>query len=295
MKFIYLILLSICFITTITAQDNSGSLLDALGNDNPTQRVTAAFKSPKVINSHSIEMLQKGVLDFRILHRFGDVNNGLYDMFGLDVATMRLGFDYGITNDLSVGIGRSTYLKELDGMIKYRILCQTTGKREIPISLVWVSGITINGLKDPFAGEIPVTFSRRVAYYHEIIIGRKFSENFSFQLSPTLVHRNITTTSVDPNNYYGLGVGARYKVSKRIALVLDYVHVFNRFPGKLSYDPLSIGVDIETGGHVFQLHFSNAKGMNERAFITDGFNNSNWFQGHFMFGFNLSRVFQINK
>ncbi|HMG13907.1 MAG TPA: DUF5777 family beta-barrel protein, partial [Saprospiraceae bacterium] len=203
MKDFYLILFVFSLSFSLSAQDNGGSMLDALGTDNPTERVTAAFKSPKVINSHSIEMLQKGVLDFRILHRFGDVNNGLYDMFGLDLATMRLGFDYGITDDLSVGIGRSTYLKELDGMIKYRILCQATGKKSFPVSIVWVSGMTINGLKDPFEGQIPVTFSRRIAYYHEIIIGRKFSDKFSLQLSPTLVHRNITTTSVDPNNYYG--------------------------------------------------------------------------------------------
>lgn len=274
------------------AQDN-GSLLDELGSDNTTDYITSTFKSPKVINSHSVEMLQKGVLDFRILHRFGLISNGAYEMFGLDQATMRLSFDYGITNNLSIGIGRSTRNKEFDGMIKYRLLQQSKGAINKAVSLVWVSGMTINGLKDPFAGEIETTFNRRLAYYHQLIVGRKFNEKFSLQLSPMIVHRNITTTSVDPNTLFGMEVGARYKLTNRFALVLDYTHAFNRFPGKISYNPLSVGVDIETGGHVFQLHFSNAVGMNERSFVAD--NNGSWLDGKFMFGFNLSRVFQVNN
>lgn len=290
MKYIYSIALGVLFSTSVYSQEKG--LLDELGEDQQTEIVTSTFKSPRVIHSHSVEMLQKGVLDFRILHRFGPVNGGAYEFFGLDAATMRLSFDYGIMNNLTVGVGRSTRNKELDGMLKYKIFSQTTGKKNFPVSIVWTSGMMINTLHDPFGDAIQANFTRRLAFYHELIIGRKFSDKFSAQLTPTLLHRNITVTSVDPNTYYGLGFGARYKVSNRVAIVIDYVHSFNRFPGKLIYDPLAIGVDIETGGHVFQLHFSNAIGMNERSFLTDP--NTDWTKGNIMFGFNLSRVFQIN-
>lgn len=290
-KFYFILALTILNISFSNAQDN-GSLIDELGKENTTDYVTSTFKSPMVINNPSIEMLQKGVLDFRILHRFGELKQGAYEMFGLDQATMRLSFDYGITNNLSVGIGRSTRNKELDGTIKYRLLQQSSGAKNNPVSIVWLSGMTINGLKDPFSGELPVTFSRRLSYYHQIIVARKFSDKFSLQIAPVVVHRNVTTTTVDPNTLFGLEVGMRYKLSNRFALVLDYTDVFNRFPGRIEYNPLSIGVDIETGGHVFQLHFSNAVGMNQRSFLSD--NNGKWFDGQIMLGFNLSRFFQIN-
>ena len=141
----------------ISFSQEDNDLLDLLGpGEETTNYVTNAFKSPRVINSHSMEMLREGVLDFRILHRFGDISNGAYELFGLDNASMRIGFDYGVTDNLSVGIGRSTYFKELDGFVKYRFLQQSTGKRTTPLSLVWVSGITYNGLRDPYPGELGV-------------------------------------------------------------------------------------------------------------------------------------------
>ncbi len=283
----------IIFISNLSllSQDN-GSLLDALGSTDETIYIDNTFKSPRVINSHSVEMLGKGVLDFRILHRFGPLKDGLYEMFGLDHATMRMSFDYGVTNHLTLGVGRSTRNKEFDIMAKYRILQQSTGAREMPVSVIWASGAMINTLKDPFAGDLEPNFSRRLSFYHQLIVGRKFSDAFSLQLSPILVHRNVTQSSLDPNLLFGLELGTRYKLTNRFALVLDYTHTFNRFPNEEGANPLSIGVDIETGGHVFQLHFSNALGMNERSTTTD--NNQSWLKGNFMFGFNLSRFFQLN-
>lgn len=288
-----LLLSNILFLAGISlhAQDN-GSLLDALGSTDETIYIDNTFKSPRVINSHSVEMLGKGVLDFRILHRFGPLKDGLYEMFGLDHATMRMSFDYGVTNHLTLGVGRSTRNKEFDVMAKYRILQQSTGAREMPVSVIWASGAMINTLKDPFAGDLEPNFSRRLSFYHQLIVGRKFSDAFSLQLSPILVHRNVTTVANDPNLLFGLELGTRYKLTNRFALVLDYTHTFNRFPNEEGANPLSIGVDIETGGHVFQLHFSNALGMNERSTIAD--NNQSWLKGNFMFGFNLSRFFQLN-
>ncbi|MBK8561894.1 MAG: hypothetical protein IPN76_00680 [Saprospiraceae bacterium] len=279
--------------TSIQAQDEP-SLLDLLGGDETTDYATNAFKSPRVINGHSMEMLHEGTLDFRILHRFGDVSRGYYEFFGLDQASMRMAFDYGVTPNLMLGLGRSTNKKELDGFVKYRILWQSTGKRNMPISLLWVSGVTMNGLKDPVGNpEVEATFSRRLGYYHELIIGRKFNEHFTLQLTPTLVHRNIVDNKLISNDLYALAIGGRYKLTQRLAIVWDYGYVFNRFPDNATRNPLSIGVDIETGGHVFQLHFSNAIGMNERAYLAD--TNGNWAKGQIRFGFNLSRVFQIKK
>ena len=265
--------------TSLFAQEES--LLNLLGEEEETQMVKNAFKSTRVINGHSMEMLRKGVLDFRILHRFGPINGGAYNFFGLDQASMRLGFDYGISEHLSVGIGRSTSRKEVDAFLKYRIKAQSTGAKAFPVSLVLVSGITRNGLQDPFPG-IAVSATQRLGYYHELIIGRKFSESFSLQLV-----EDLTT----PNDLYALSLGGRFKLSKRIAFTWDYAHAFNRIPDDWRLNPLSVGLDIETGGHVFQLHFSNATGMNERAYLSD--DNGDWANGDVRFGFNLSRVFQL--
>jgi len=292
---IYLLLL-LCLAGQAQAQkkDPNEDLLSLLGENQTTEHVQYAFKSPRVINSHSMEMLHKGTMDFRILHRFGPVSGGAYQLFGLDQASMRLGLDYGINSNFMIGVGRSTSKKEVDGFVKYRFLWQSTGKRTMPISLLWVSGITINSLKDVTGVEtIPTTFARRLGYYHSIIIGRKFNEWISLQIAPTLVHNNIVANNLTPNDIYAIGFGGRVKVTKRMAITWDYSYLLNRFPTNVNYNPLSIGVDIETGGHVFQLHFSNAVGMNERAYITDA--NGNWFKGQIRFGFNLSRIFQIVK
>ncbi len=291
-------IMNLCALLLLTAgvgaQTGNGNLLSLLDEQYSLDRSTNAFKSPRVINTHSIEMLSPGTMDFRILHRFGDVSRGAYELFGLDQASMRLGFDFGITSNLSAGFGRSTAKKEVDGFVKYRILWQSSGRRNIPVSVVWVSGMTLNGLKDPIGvDEVAVTFSRRLGYYHELLIGRKFNDWLTLQVSPTLIHNNIVPNRLYPNDLVAVGFGGRFKFSKRIAFVWDYTYVVNRFPANLNANPLSVGFDIETGGHVFQLHFSNAVGMNERAYISD--DNSNWLKGQVRFGFNLSRVFQLVK
>ncbi|MBK7406792.1 MAG: hypothetical protein IPL49_12380 [Saprospirales bacterium] len=287
--------LFLCLAASMAQAQEEPSLLDLLGGEEETtEHVTNAFKSTRVVNGASMEMLGAGVLDFRILHRFGKFSLGAYQLFGLDNASMRLAFDYGVTPNLMVGVGRSTNKKEIDGFVKYRILWQSTGKKTMPISLLWVSGMTVNGLKDPVGNpEVEPLFRRRLAYYHQVIVGRKFSERFTLQLSPTMVHRNIVQNRLIPSELYAVGLGGRYKFSKRAALVWDYYYAINRFPNDPVFNPLTLGVDIETGGHVFQLHFSNAVGMNERAFITD--DNGSWLKGDIQFGFNLSRVFQVVK
>jgi len=289
MKTVVILLLSLFFLLETQAQnDIMKSLQDS---SNKKEYVTNAFKSSRVINGQSMEMIGAGVLDFRILHRFGPVNSGVNQFFGFDQATFRLGLDYGISKNFTVGIGRSTVNKDLDGFLKYRVLQQSKGPGSFPLSIVLVAGMSIQTYKnnDP-AKELTIT--SRTGYYYQLIAGRKLSQRFTLQVSPTLVHRN-EVTAADENDIFAVGVGGRFKFSKRMALVVDYFYVANGLPHSVGTNPLSIGVDIETGGHVFQLHFSNSSGMNERAFITETTNK--WGKGEIQFGFNLSRVFNLKK
>jgi hypothetical protein len=291
-KFYYKIALAtflILFTFKIQAQD----LIDLLGDEKPKKEyVKNAFKSSRVINGHSIEFLSPGTMDFRILHRFGLLDQGVKNFFGLDQASMRMGFDFGILPNLMLGVGRSTYKKEIDGFIKYGIIRQSTGEHSYPITITGVAGMTINTL--PFPDPSIQNFATsKLAYYFQTSIGRKFSESFTLQITPTVVHNNLVPLAAQPNDVYSLGIGGRYKFTKRMAFTWDYFYLLNGITKKVNYNPLGLGIDIETGGHVFQLHFSNSTGMNERAFITETTNT--WGKGEIRWGFNLSRVFQIKK
>ena len=298
-----LTLILIFFSALSFAQDDLLSMVEKK-DEKKKEYINNAFKSSRVINGHSIEFIGKGVLDVRILHRFGLVNSGAVNLFGLDQASMRMGFDYGLTKDLTVGVGRSTALKEFDGFIKYRPIQQSVGgKGASPVSVVLVTGMTLSS--QPWANpERKNYFSSRLGYYNQIIVGRKFSENFSAQIAPTHVHLNLVKGVNYTNDIFAVGLGARYKFTKRVAFVVDYHYILRPFDEEdddnespnLQFDvlknPLSVGFDIETGGHVFQLHFSNATGMNEKAFITNTTNS--WGRGEIRFGFNLSRVFTVS-
>ena len=282
------VLLIVLILITFTVSAQEMDLLKGIDSIPQHEYVTNAFKSSRVINGHSMEMIGAGVLDFRILHRFGEVNQGIYDMFGLDQASMRIGLDYGINKNLTVGFGRSTFKKEFDGFIKYRVMQQSKGKNSCPMSIVLVAGSTLNTLKAP--DSFKIEFKNRAAYYYQAIIGRKFTNRLTLQITPTFLHRNFVATG-DENETYSLGMGGRFKISKRIAFVVDYFLNLNGYPKDVFENPLSVGIDIETGGHVFQLHFSNTAGMNERAFITE--TTGKWGEGEIRFGFNLSRVFTV--
>jgi hypothetical protein len=292
MRILFLILL-ISSSLSLFAQDDLLSLVDSKGDKKKKEYVSNAFKSSRVINGHSMEFIGKGVMDVRILHRFGLLNSGVNNLFGLDEAKMRLGFDYGLGKNLTVGFGRSTAAKEWDGFIKYRPIWQARGGDwASPVSVVLVSGMTYTTL--PWADPTRKNFTTsRMAFYNEVIIGRKFNDIFSFQLAPTFVHRNLVSLASEANNVYALGIGGRIKISKRTAFVVDYHYIAKGLDKTIYKDPLSIGFDIETGGHVFQLHFSNSTGMNEKAFITN--TTSSWGKAEVRFGFNLSRVFTASK
>jgi hypothetical protein len=279
-----------CLVCTIHAQDEEmDSLLQTLPQLT-TNKVSGAFKSTRVIQAHSIEMLHKSNLDVRILHRFGTINSGVDELFGLDNASTRIGFDYGVSENFTIGVGRSTYRKEFDAFLKVRLVQQGSARGNSPVSFVLALGSTI-WTEDVFTEYKPTT-ADRTGYYLQALIGRKFSEQFSLQLSPIVVHQNYVASQYIDNTVFGLGGGTRFKVSKRIALTMDYHYVLGDLP-ETHYNPLGIGMDIETGGHVFQLHFSNAVGMNERAYIVD--TNNDFWKGEIRFGFNISRLFLLGK
>ncbi|HAK12972.1 MAG TPA: hypothetical protein DIW54_14985 [Chitinophagaceae bacterium] len=255
-----------------------------------TDYAAYTFKTTRLTNGHTIENVGKGILDFRINHRFGRVNQGAYNLFGLDNASMRMALDYGITDKLMVGIGRSTFEKQFDGFVKYKLLRQSSGKKHMPISLSYVATGILKTLKDPDP-TITKNFTDRLYFAHQLLIARKFNDYTSIQLMPTIVHYNIVPTANDPNDLFSLGIGARQRISKRVNLTGEYYYQFNKLSGY--YNSFSVGFDIETGGHVFQLHFTNSTGMTERTFITE--TTGQWGKGDIHFGFNISRVFTIVK
>ncbi|MCB0515939.1 MAG: DUF5777 family beta-barrel protein [Chitinophagales bacterium] len=277
--------------TLLSAQNDD--LLSLLGEEEtPTEYVRASFKSTRVVNAQSLENLSEGVLDFRISHRFGRLEMGPYDLFGLDNATMRIGFDYGITPRLMAGVGRSTINKTYDAFFKYKILWQHSGSSNMPISLLWYSSIALESLKwqQP---ERENYFTSRLFYTHQLIVGRKFSEGFSLELLPTLVHRNLVDSVHIKNDVMAYGIALRQKISKRTAINIEYFYVPSGQIYKDYKNALSIGLDIETGGHVFQLHFTNAPAMTDKGFITE--TADDWFKKGIHFGFNISRVFTVKE
>ena len=259
---------------------------------NPVNYTTATFKTTRLINGHSIENVAEGVLDVKISHRFGTLNGGFYELFGLDNASMRMGVDYGIKSWLMVGIGRSTFQKTYDGFLKVKLLRQSTGTKNIPVSVSLLSTMAVQTLKwaDPDRENY---FSSRLSYTHQLLVARKFSENLSLQLMPTFIHRNLAIRADEPNDLWAIGIGGRQKISKRVSVNVEYYYMLpgSKLPG--TTNSLSVGFDIETGGHVFQLHFTNSTAMTEKNFISE--TTGKWDRGDILFGFNISRVFTIGK
>jgi len=292
-SFLYLLIAA----TQTFAQDSTTSLLSILEKEmeqskDVTIYTTATFKTTRLINGHSVENVGKGVLDVKVSHRFGNVSEGLYELFGLDKASMRAGFDYGITKNIMIGVGRSTFQKTYDGFIKVKILQQSRGKKNMPITLSYVPTLAIKTIhyEDP---KVDNHFSSRLSYSHQLIIGRKFSDKTSLQLMPVFIHQNLVTLARESNDIFAIGIGGRQKLSKRISFNAEYYYVLPATKLNGTSNSLSIGFDIETGGHVFQLHFTNSQGMNERTFIAD--TKGKWDKGDIYFGFNISRVFTIGK
>ncbi|WP_299212012.1 DUF5777 family beta-barrel protein [uncultured Aquimarina sp.] len=268
------------------AQDD---LLEELASDvQEDNYVTSTFKGLKIVNFESTKLVNKRNLFFVVAHRFGSVENGIDDFFGLDQAVTQLKFIYGITDGLNVGIARSSFQKTYGGHIKYRIARQKKGG--FPFTIVGYNLLTINtGLEKD---QLPkLEFNNRLSYVSQILISKKVSKRLSLELAPSYLHENFVRFDDQDNSQFIMGVGGRYKLTNRFSLNLDYGYHFNRSSSSTFKNPLSIGFDIETGGHVFQVHFTNAQPMFENGFLGQG--SGDWGDGDFFFGFNLSRVFDL--
>ena len=274
----------------VQANAQNVDLFSEQSNDQSPDIITGTFKSTRIVNGHSIENVGAGVLDFRISHRFGALSQGGYNLFGLDQATMRIGLDYGLFSRLTVGVGRSTYQKQYDAFLKLKLIQQQDGAKFIPFGVSYVGSAIYKSLKDA-----PTTYdpyiSDKMSFSNQLVIASKINDYFSIQLSPTIVHYNLVDSAKIPNDFKSLGISSRIRVSKRVNITSEYFYRFDKLAGY--YNPLSLGVDIETGGHVFQLHVSNSNGMTERTFINE--TTGTWAKGDLCFGFNITRAFTIRK
>jgi len=272
----------------------SQELEDILEKEAPdySTTITGTFHGTRIMNGHSVETRKRGILEFLISHRFGRINSGIDDLFGLDDSNIRFGFEYAFTDDLTIALGRSSFEKTYDGYIKYRLLKQKTGEQDFPVSLTLFGSATEKTIKD-YEPEDKPAFKDRLAYTSQILLARKFNSNFSFQIMPTYIHFNMVPTTNDPNDIFAVGFGTRIKISKRVSINGEYYYTINPFESIDTNNSLAIGVGIETGGHIFQLIFTNSRSMIEKGFIAE--TTGEFFNGDIHFGFNISRAFHLKK
>ncbi|WP_378174870.1 DUF5777 family beta-barrel protein [Aquimarina sp. SS2-1] len=273
------------------AQDDLMDILDA-ETEQKKEYVTSTFKGTRILNGHSIENRKKGTLEFLISHRFGRINSGLEELYGLDQSNIRIALEYGITDNLMTGFGRSSFDKTYDGFIKYKMLKQAQGSGAFPVSVSLFGSVAYRTLED-FAPDNEPTFSQKLTYTTQVLIARKFSPSFSLQLTPTYVHRNSVKIDSDPHGIFAMGVGGRLKLNKRFAVNGEYYYTINPLQSLDTTNSLALGLEIETGGHVFQIILSNAITMIEKSFITES--TDQFFEGDIHLGFNISRAFQIGN
>lgn len=276
------------------SQENPEDLLK-LVEEKPKKEFTAAtFKTTRLINFHTTEVLGKKSLDFRISHRFGDFNSGSYNAWGIDGgANIRLALEYSHDGRFMVGIGRTSSNKLVDGFVKWKIFRQTTNN-SMPVSITWFSGmyntferVTIDGINKY---QYP---SDRLSYCNQLMISRKFNSRFSFQLTGAHVHFNLVEKLTDKNDCFIVGAVTRFKFAKRQAITLEYGYRINQYTKDTYYDSFGIGYDLETGGHVFQLHVTNSFGLTENQYFM--YTNKSWSNWGVRLGFNISRVFSLQS
>ncbi|MFH4964141.1 DUF5777 family beta-barrel protein [Gaetbulibacter sp. M235] len=262
-------------------------LLNEINTDSISyQYETAAFKGLKIVNFESTKLVGKKDFTFIVSHRFGSIENGINTFFGLDDAVTRLNFVFGISDGLNIGFSRSSFQKIYETSLKYRLLRQE--KNGFPFTIVGFNALLINTSLDK--DNLPqLEFKHRVGYTAQLLISRKINTNLSLELAPTFFHDNYVVVDEQDNSQFALGFGGRYKLGKRWSFNADYGWHLNRASSSPFKNPFSIGLDLETGGHVFQMHFTNAQPMNTNGFLGQG--TGDWTDGTIFFGFNLSRTF----
>jgi len=287
MKLFYVILFIL--ISPLLSQDD---LLEMLDDDSEkSEFVESAFKGTRVVNAQSLEIPKPKILQFMIQHRFGSIENGFYDLFGMDYATIRFDFHYGLTDRLSIGIGRSSLDKIYDMFLKTKLIRQTSGTKSFPFSVLFYSDIGIDTKRKPeIYPSVKDNFSNRLLYVNQFIIGRKFSRNLSLEMLPTLIHRNLVPTNEDVHDQASVGIAGRFKLSNRISINADYfIPIGDRNDNYKN--SLAVGIDYETGGHVFQVMLANSQGPYEYTFIENA--NGDFSSGILYLGFNISRSFTL--
>lgn len=279
------LLLLVLHLAPAAAQED---LLDLLEESTPEEATitSSSFKGSRLINGHTVMTRRKGSLEFLIAHRFGRLNSGAYELFGLDNANVRFGIDYGFTDRLTAGFGRNSFEKTFDAFVKYALLRQQTGVKTIPVSVTAFASGAINSLR-PIDPATEIAFSERISYTYQLLIARKINSKLSLQVMPTVVHFN-TVTADRENDLMALGLGGRLLLTKRLSINGEYYYRFGERDLD-THDALAIGIDLETGGHVFQLQFTNSRSMNEKGFVRE--TTGDFFDGDIHFGFNITRTF----
>ena len=316
MKRIFIAFICIFISLFLSAQDDLLKMLDTVASDGGDNKVTAMFKTTKVISMQTPQTVGHGELDFRITHRFGSMgvgsNGGVHTLYGFDAAEdIRFSFDYGITEKFQIGVGRSKKMENLDGSLKYRLMEQTLDNK-VPLSICVYSIASLTPVRESqlYSGADSTwiadnnKFEHRMAYTTQILFARKFSNWLSIEVAPGYTHRNYVLESVntenaavDENDILSVGAGLRLKVSRSVSILADYFYVLSDYrknnPLQPYYSPLAVGVEIETGGHVFHLTLANSPGIIENHFIPNS--PDSWADGGYKFGFNISRVFTISN
>jgi hypothetical protein len=272
--------------------DLLGQLEKETTKDAPaTQVVDATFKSTRLINGHTVETPGEGTLVFLFSHNFGTINEGFSSLFGFDNASVRIALEYGLSDRLEVGLGRSSLDKTVDGFLKYRALRQSTGLHAMPVSVTLFTSAAV--VTQSYADNFDRTLGLRTAYTYQALIARKFSPELSLQVMPTFIHRNLVQRAGENNDVMSLGAGGRYKLTKRFSVNAEYHYLLSRFTADRQANSAGVGVDIETGGHIFQLHISNSPGMIEKQFIAE--TDKTFFSGNLYYGFIVSRNFTVKQ
>jgi uncharacterized beta barrel domain-containing protein DUF5777 len=282
----------------VTAQDDLMKMAMQNTDSSGSKKVIATFKSTRLISAQTNETVHKRTLDFRVAHLFGNVgkesNGGVHTFYGLDAsADIRIAFEYGVTDKLAIGISRSKRQENFEGLAKYKLFEQTTDNK-IPLAVTVFINTAYSAVENRESTVFPKS-TDRFSYTWQLILARKFSSRVSIALLPTLVHRNFVFSSAEKNDMLALGGGGRFKITRSTSIVADYFYNFDKLR-KINndngfYNPLGVGFEIETGGHVFTLMFTNASGIIENDFIPN--TTDSWSKGGFKLSFNISRNFRL--
>ena len=295
-RFFFFICFILCTSQYTFAQDDLLASLDDSSNTK-SERVVSTFKTTRIVNAHSVETVKAHHLDFRVTHHFGNIGGttgGVHTMYGLDnAADIRIAFEYGVSERFTIGAGRSKIAELVDGYLKYRLLYQTQDNK-VPISLTLLANGAFTSAKAN--GGPNENFANRLSYVYEVLFARRINSRLSIQLMPAFLHRNYVYDAKDENDLFVVGGGFRLKLTKRFALLADYYQIFSKFRqdnSELYFPPLGLGVEIETGGHVFHLMFTNNPAIVENSYLANS--TDSWGKEQIKFGFNISRTFGIGK